>query len=387
MTCRKSSSRTALRRAAILLLPCGGKTSPWSEGSSALTRSLAWWPLFNRIRTVTLTQSQITMSEHDQSNVTVEASPKASLIMIETEFSFGVLIESLDHPTDVCKLNQLFQTEIIEFPGKVIFELLLSIRFGDGTLTQKPAANRQVSASVAAAEHFDPGELLYKRPLRAIPPCNPLPGFGWQFLQNLSRLHCRNALFEGRRLLGSALSAIRRRRWIALILINQSGKTESQRRTHCSNMWHFQSNQAVEQRWLVPIAGIYYNRPKGDLRLKGPIDQLQTDFTFSLKQNRFWHMRLFPPDLVLDPTVRQVQACSYRPVKNAINIMSSHKEPGNYQPCPTFRCIAARRLRKLCPFWQSQCHQGSKPHFRYMRGIACAQFEFGPSAAGPIRFE
>ncbi len=75
-----------------------------------------------------------------------------------------------------------------------------------------------------------------------------------------------------------------------------------------------------------PIAGIYYNRPKGDLRLKGPIDQLQTDFTFSLKQNRFWHMRLFPPDLVLDPTVRQVQACSYRPVKNAINIMSSHKD-------------------------------------------------------------
>jgi hypothetical protein len=58
-----------------------GETSPWGEGQSALTLSLAWWPLFNRICTVTLAQSQITMSK--QSNMPVEASPKASLIVIE----------------------------------------------------------------------------------------------------------------------------------------------------------------------------------------------------------------------------------------------------------------------------------------------------------------
>ena len=108
----------------MLFLPLGGKTSPWGEGRSAVALPLVWWSLLDGVCPVALAKRQITMSKHDQSNMAVEASPEASLIMVEPKFSFGVLIESLDNPADVRKFNQFFQAERVQLPGKVIFEIL-----------------------------------------------------------------------------------------------------------------------------------------------------------------------------------------------------------------------------------------------------------------------
>ena len=138
MTCRKSSSSTALRNAGMLFLPFGGKTSPWGEGRSALALPLAWGPLFDCVRSVALAKRQITMSQHYQSDMTVKSSPKASLVMIKPQFSFGVLVESLDNPADMSEFNQFFQAERVQFPGKIILEIFLSSRLGDGTLSQEP---------------------------------------------------------------------------------------------------------------------------------------------------------------------------------------------------------------------------------------------------------
>src|SRR5271157_2153157 len=94
------------------------------------------------------------MSQHDQSNVTVEAGPTPPLVMIKPQFPFGVLIKPFDNPADMRKLNQLFEVESVQIPGKIVFLILFANVFGDGTLTQKPAANRQVSAPIATSKHY-----------------------------------------------------------------------------------------------------------------------------------------------------------------------------------------------------------------------------------------
>src|SRR5271157_93766 len=90
-------------------------------------------------------------------------------------------------------------------------------------------------------------------------------------------------------------------------------------------MCHFQSNQTIKQRRLVPITSIDHHCPKRNLCMKGPINQIKANLTLGLKQNRFRHMGLFPPYPVFSPTLGQVKASRYRPVKNRIDIMSSHK--------------------------------------------------------------
>src|SRR5208283_4110607 len=325
MTCLKSSSRTALRSAAMLFLPLGGKTSPWGDGRSIFALPWNRRPSLNDVCAVALAQRQITMGQHDQSNMTVQASPTPSLIMIKPQFPLGVLIESLDNPTDMRKFNQLFQVESVQVPSKIIFTIVLTNGLGDGTLTQKPTSNGQVGAPIATAKHFYPGKLLYERPLCTRAPRNPLPGFGGQLLEYLCGLYCRNALFNGRSLSGLTASTVRRRWWVTLILINRFGMTESDCGAHRRDTRHFQSNQTIEQRRLVPITSIDHHRPKGNLFLERPVNQLHADLTFGLKPNRFRHMGLFSPHLVFGPTFGQIQTGRYRPVKNGIDIMGSHK--------------------------------------------------------------
>src|SRR5208337_3557695 len=274
MTCRKSSSRTALRSAAMLFLPFGGKTSPWGDGRSVLALlRMTWRPLLNNVCTVALAQCQIAMSQHDQCNMAVKTSPTPPLIMIEPQFSFGVLIESLNYPAYMSNFNQLLQAESIQFPGKIIFTILQASGLRDGAFNQEPTSDGQMCTTMPAAKHFYPGKLLDQRPLCAHPPCNSLPSFGRQSLRDFSGAQSRNAIFEGRSLSWLTSSTIRRRRWIPLILVNQFGIAKLNNRTCRRNMWNSQSNQTIEQRRLIPITGVDHHYPKGNLRPEGPIDQ------------------------------------------------------------------------------------------------------------------
>src|SRR5208337_3150827 len=263
---------------------------------------------------------------HDQCNMAVKTSPTPPLIMIEPQFSFGVLIESLNYPAYMSNFNQLLQAESIQFPGKIIFTILQASGLRDGAFNQEPTSDGQMCTTMPAAKHFYPGKLLDQRPLCAHPPCNSLPSFGRQSLRDFSGAQSRNAIFEGRSLSWLTSSTIRRRRWIPLILVNQFGIAKLNNRTCRRNMWNSQSNQTIEQRRMIPITGVDHHYPKGNLRPEGPIDQVQANLTFGLKQNRFRHVGFLSPRLVFGPTLGQVQASRHRPVKNPIDIMSSYKD-------------------------------------------------------------
>ena len=172
----------------MLFLPFGGKTSPWGEGRSALALlPMTWRPLLNNVCTVALAQRQITMSQHDQSNMTVKTSPTAPLIMIESQFSFGVLIESLNNPADMSKFNQFFQAEsspvsrqnnIYDPPCEPTWRWGVQSRANLGRASvhlDSPLRNTSTLANSFTRGPFVP-----------IPPCNSLPSFGRQLLRDFS---------------------------------------------------------------------------------------------------------------------------------------------------------------------------------------------------------
>src|SRR4030042_509896 len=113
MTCSNSSSSTTLRRAAILFLPGGGKT-PCIRGNilfKSYPGFLRRWPIGN-FRGIALPQTQVRVRQHHQGHMTVESRPQAAFIMIKPKFSFGVLIESFDDPTDMCEVDKILQGKL-----------------------------------------------------------------------------------------------------------------------------------------------------------------------------------------------------------------------------------------------------------------------------------
>src|SRR5512147_1188117 len=179
MTWRNNSSSMTLRKAAMLFLPGGGKTPGNREAvrSRYSVGSFGGRP-FGCLWSITLPQGQVRVSQHHQRHMTVKPRPQAPLIVIKPEFSFGVLIEALNDPTDMSQIDQFRQGELTQSPGKVIFPLLGLVGFANGPLTEKQPTHRQVFASVPTAKHLNQGKLLDQGTFGPVSPGYPGPCLG-----------------------------------------------------------------------------------------------------------------------------------------------------------------------------------------------------------------
>ena len=124
MTWMNNNSSTARRKAGRLSRPFRGETGHrggrqhlvWVRNESSLWR--------RGIGTCILAaQSQITVGQHHQSHVAVQARPEPAFVVVQSQLSLGILVESFDYPPAVGQGHLVMQCEGIKTPGEEKFVL------------------------------------------------------------------------------------------------------------------------------------------------------------------------------------------------------------------------------------------------------------------------
>ena len=119
-TWMNNCSRTPLLSAAKLCRCFGGKTPRgcrwvvWSLSLSATCLRELSDP-----RTIGLTQGKIAVGQHDQGHVTVHPGPEPALVVVQPQFSLGILVEALDYPATVSQFNLILKAHSVKSPGEV----------------------------------------------------------------------------------------------------------------------------------------------------------------------------------------------------------------------------------------------------------------------------
>ena len=134
------------------------------------------------------------MREHDQGDVAVESGPQASLVVIEAELPFGILVEAFDHPTHVRDVDQIREGELVEADAEV--DLFLTSMPLQGPFGEQPAVDGEERAARTSPEHTRPRDALDQRPLLTMPPGDRLPRLARQAIDDLTHLARRDALVE-----------------------------------------------------------------------------------------------------------------------------------------------------------------------------------------------
>ena len=80
------------------------------------------------------------MSHHDQSHMPVQPGPEPALIVVQPQFSFGILVEPLDYPPVVGQ-DHLLEAPGVQAPGEAVFGLSLLPR--QGALRDEPTCSRR----------------------------------------------------------------------------------------------------------------------------------------------------------------------------------------------------------------------------------------------------
>ena len=76
------------------------------------------------------------MSHHDQSHMPVQPGPEPALIVVQPQFSFGILVEPLDYPPVVGQDHLVLEAQGVQAPGEAVFGLSLLPR--QGALPDEP---------------------------------------------------------------------------------------------------------------------------------------------------------------------------------------------------------------------------------------------------------
>ena len=122
MTWMKNSSWMDLLKAAKLRRPFGGETRhrggrwklPGAIGGVGLGR-----------QAMVAANAEEGMGHHDQSHMPVQPSPEPALIIVQPQFSFGILVEPLDDPPVVGQDHLVLEAPGVQAPGEAVFGLSL----------------------------------------------------------------------------------------------------------------------------------------------------------------------------------------------------------------------------------------------------------------------
>ena len=178
MTWMKNSSCMDLLRAAKLWRPLGGKTRhrggrwklPGAIGGVGLGR-----------QAMVAANTEEGMSHHDQSHMPVQPGPEPALIVVQPQFSFGILVEPLDYPPVVGQDHLVLEAQGVQAPGEAVFGLSLLPR--QGALPDEPTCSREGFASTTNPVNPHSSELLGQIALGPFPPGNSLPSILEQLFQ------------------------------------------------------------------------------------------------------------------------------------------------------------------------------------------------------------
>src|SRR5918995_3212441 len=117
MTWMKNSSCMDLLMAARLWRPLGGKTYHWG-GRWEVTRASGEVGL-RRLAGVAA-KAEERMGQHDQSDMSVQPGPEPAFIVVQPQFSFGVLVEPLNYPPVVCQDHLVMEGQGVQAPGEKV---------------------------------------------------------------------------------------------------------------------------------------------------------------------------------------------------------------------------------------------------------------------------
>ena len=156
----------------MLLRAFGGKTPP-GRGRRALRYARRRWQACD-LGPVALTKGQEGVRKHHKRHMAMEPIPEATFIVVESQFSLGVLIEALDDPSHVHQFDEVIDRCFVHVPGEVL--LVIAAATGKRALADEPSLAFEVRAALSSAEDAYARALLDERSFQPITPGNLLPG-------------------------------------------------------------------------------------------------------------------------------------------------------------------------------------------------------------------
>ncbi|MFV1981462.1 MAG: hypothetical protein ACC655_09945, partial [Rhodothermia bacterium] len=100
------------------------------------------------------------MCKHHERHMAMEAAPEAAFVVVEPQFSLGVLIEAFDDPSHVRQFDQVLQGSFVQAPGEVL--LVIAAASGERPLADEPSLSGEVWAAQSCAMDAHPDALLDK---------------------------------------------------------------------------------------------------------------------------------------------------------------------------------------------------------------------------------
>ena len=129
------------------------------------------------------------MGQHDQSDMPVQPGPEPAFIVVQPQFSFGILVEPLNYPPVVCQDHLVMEGKGVQAPGEEVFGL--SLMPFQGALPDEPTFSGEGFASTTNPVNPHSSELLGQVTLAPCPPGNGLPDILGQLFQESVGLSAR----------------------------------------------------------------------------------------------------------------------------------------------------------------------------------------------------
>ena len=219
------------------------------------------------------------MCEHDQSQVAVKTVPEAPLVIVESQFALGVLIEAFDHPAHMNHPHQRFQRRLVESPNEIL--LLVAGMAFQGAFPDEPAAAGDMLAPLAAAVTCTRAHCLARAPLVPFRQAMRLHASGG----SPSRITFTS--WHGMR--SSSVEALRGRPFPTYSggggsPVSASTASAGRKRTAADRrpVSHLAGFQTVQEGGLIPIARIEHRCLGANAGLAGLVDQVQGDLAREL---------------------------------------------------------------------------------------------------------
>ena len=221
------------------------------------------------------------MSHHDQSHMPVQPGPEPALIVVQPQFSFGILVEPLDYPPVVGQDHLVLEAQGVQAPGEAVFGLSLLPR--QGALPDEPTCSREGFASTTNPVNPHSSELLGQIALGPCPPGNSLPSILEQLFQESVGLSTWYPVLQTAGPSWSTLALVRRGWLFSGVLFHILGQTEASSGGYADQKGESSDLQAIQEPGLVPLTGIGQHRLGGHRRSDASIDKLQGYLPLGLK--------------------------------------------------------------------------------------------------------
>ncbi len=108
------------------------------------------------------------MGEHDQSRVSVKPGPEPALVVVQSQFPLGVLVEALNHPAAVGQLYEVVEGKVVHSPREVVSRFCLVSP--NRAFTYEPSCRCQRRSTSSNSMDAYPGALLHQGTLAPLSP-------------------------------------------------------------------------------------------------------------------------------------------------------------------------------------------------------------------------